>query len=189
MMKNPPTIQINEDAWANYRKQLYYFVLKRVKDHFAAEDITQDILIRVYSRLDSLNSQEKFLPWLYQIARNAIADYYRRSSSNTELSESLLSLEEEDSESVYAQLAPCIQGLIKQLPPRYQSAIHYSEIDNVSQKELAQKIGISLSGAKSRVQRGRRLLKEKLLQCCQMHLNHAGKLLDFQSKPECTNCK
>jgi RNA polymerase sigma-70 factor, ECF subfamily len=189
-MATNKTIIIHEDAWKTYREQLYLFIVKRVKDNFVAEDITQDVLLRVYTHLDSLDSREKFLPWLYRIARNAIADYYRRSRSEPELSETLASAEAiEDEQSTYAQLAPCLSPLIQQLPATYQMAIRYSEIENLSQRELAEKTGISLPGAKSRVQRGRKILKEMLFQCCQLQLSAAGGLMDFQSKSDCKACQ
>jgi RNA polymerase sigma-70 factor (ECF subfamily) len=189
-MATEKTIIIHEDAWKIHRDQLYIFIVKRVKDHFIAEDITQDVLLRVYTHLDSLNSHEKFLPWLYRIARNAIADYYRRSHSEAELSETMANAEEiELEQSAYTQLAPCLMPLIQQLPAPYQTAIHYSEIENLSQRELALLTGISLSGAKSRVQRGRKLLKEMLYQCCQFQLSAAGNLIDFQAKSGCKTCE
>lgn len=185
-MSTDKTIIIHEDTWKTYRERLYLFIVKRVNDKFIAEDITQDVLLRVYTHLDNLNSHEKFLPWLYTIARNAIADYYRHSRSEPELPETLASaVEMEDEQSTYAQLAPCLLPLIQQLPSPYQMAIHYSEIENLSQRELAEKAGISLSGAKSRVQRGRKILKELLFQCCQLKISATGKLVDFQGCKTC----
>ncbi|MCL4253604.1 MAG: RNA polymerase sigma factor SigZ [Anaerolineae bacterium] len=189
-MATDKTIIIHEDAWNMYREQLYQFIMKRVGDSFVAEDITQDVLLRVYTHLDSLSSHEKFLPWLYRIARNAIADYYRRSHHESELPETLASaIAIEDEESAYTQLAPCLLALIQRLPSPYRMAIHYSELENLSQKGLAEKIGISLPGAKSRVQRGRKILKELLFQCCQIQLSMTGKLMDFQPNLNCKTCE
>jgi RNA polymerase sigma-70 factor, ECF subfamily len=188
-MQTDKRLTIHEDAWKTYRQQLYYFIVKRVQDHFVAEDITQDVLLRVYTRLDSLDSREKFLPWLYQIARNTITDYYRRSHNEPELPDSLANPESEDEQSAYEQLAPCLLPLIQQLPAPYQTSIHYSEIENLTQRELAEKIGISLPGAKSRVQRGRKILKELLFQCCKLQLNPAGHLVGFQSASDCKTCQ
>jgi RNA polymerase sigma-70 factor (ECF subfamily) len=189
-MATDKTIIIHDDGWKTYREQLYLFIVKRVNDNFVAEDITQDVLLRVYTHLDNLNSHEKFLPWLYTIARNAIADYYRRSPNEPELSETLASAgDSEDEQSAYEQLAPCLAPLIQQLPSPYQMAIHYSEIENLSQKGLAEKIGISLPGAKSRVQRGRKILKELLFKCCQFQLSATGKLMDFQPNSGCKICE
>ena len=189
-MATDKTIIIHEDAWKTYRERLYLFIVKRVNDKFIAEDITQDVLLRVYTHLDNLNSHEKFLPWLYTIARNAIADYYRRSPSESELPETLASaVEIEDEQSTYTQLASCLAPLIQQLPSLYQEAIHYSEIENLNQRVLAEKIGISLPGAKSRVQRGRKILKELLFKCCQLQLSTTGKLMGFQPNLGCNVCE
>src|SRR5687768_16176206 len=107
-MENQHKIDINEDAWQNYRSLLYAFILKRVHDSFTAEDITQEVLIRVYTHLDNLASSEKFLAWLYQIARNAIADYFRRSASETEIPTTIAAPEATELQSAYAELAPCL---------------------------------------------------------------------------------
>ena len=189
-MADYPMFELSEDAWRTYREHLYKFIVKRVPDEFIAEDITQEVLMRVYLRLASLQAREKFLPWLYQIARNAIVDYYRRAHHDLELDDTALltTLDLDDGPSAYDQLTPCLLPLIKQLPATYQAAIQYAEIDNLTQKKVAEKLGISLPGAKSRVQRGRKLLKELLFQCCPIPLDTTGQPLDFQAKPSCDVC-
>lgn len=179
----------NNSIWENYRYQLYTFVVRRVADHNAAEDIVQDILTKVYLHLPNLTSQEKFLAWLYQIARNAIIDYYRRTKPEAELSTSFVVEDLEHSPSNYQQLAPCMLPLIKQLDSPYREALIWSEIEGLTQREIAHKVGISLSGMKSRVQRGRKMLKAILLACCDLHFDQHGKLVDYILNTDCQSCQ
>jgi RNA polymerase sigma-70 factor, ECF subfamily len=79
-------------------------------------------------------------------------------------------------EDVEKELAQCILPMVNQLPIDYREAIQMAEFKRLTQKEIAQKQGLSLSGAKSRVQRGRKLLKEKLLDCCRIELDRQGKV-------------
>ncbi len=80
--------------------------------------------------------------------------------------------------------------MIKELPEKYRTAIQLSEIDNRSQKEVAAQEGISLSGAKSRVQRGRGLLKEMLHECCEFEINNKNQIISYDQKDKkgCKHC-
>ena len=64
-------------AWQVHRDALYRFVLQRVRDQASAEDIVQEVLVKAYTRQGTLKEPSKLRPWLYQITRNAIIDYYR----------------------------------------------------------------------------------------------------------------
>jgi RNA polymerase sigma-70 factor, ECF subfamily len=79
--------------------------------------------------------------------------------------------------------------MVYALPDPYRDAIVLTEFDGLSQKELAGRLGISVSGAKSRVQRGRALLKRQLLDCCQFEFDR-GSVIDCNPRqnstcPEC----
>jgi RNA polymerase sigma-70 factor (ECF subfamily) len=82
-------------------------------------------------------------------------------------------------------LAQCLTPLIAQLPERYRSAIEMSEIAGLTQNETANRLGLSLSGAKSRVQRARAMLQDLLLQCCRVELDHRGAIRDYEPKRAC----
>ena len=182
------TLNVSDQLWAEYRQQLYFFILKRVNDPHIAEDIVQDVLIKVYANRDSLRDDTKLRPWLYQITRNAITDYYRSAKNSVELPDEL-PLVEEDDESVSKVLADCcIRPFIEQLPTPYREAILLSELEELTQAEVAQRQGISLSGAKSRVQRGRKMLKAALMQCCQLEFGQSGELTAYEPQKKCSGC-
>jgi RNA polymerase sigma-70 factor (ECF subfamily) len=189
-MKQTPTVDVTDQAWREYRQLLYRFILKRVSDPAVAEDLVQDVMVKMLTQRDSLRDGAKLRPWLYQITRNAITDYYRaRHNATTELPDDLLLADEETTESVSRELADCcIRPFIAELPAPYQEAVLLSELEGLTQAEVAQRQGISLSGAKSRVQRGRRLLKGALLQCCQLEFGQQGELTAYEPQQDCKGC-
>jgi RNA polymerase sigma-70 factor, ECF subfamily len=74
--------------------------------------------------------------------------------------------------------------MIQLLPENYREAVILSELKGLTQKEVARLQGTSLSGAKSRVQRGRSLLKNMLAECCRLEFDHRGRLCDYEPKGE-----
>lgn len=149
-----------------------------------AEDIVQDVLIKVYEHLNTLKDQEKILSWMYQITRNVIVDYYRKQRSEGTLDEADMVEHIDIEKDVRKELAQCLLPMVNQLPSNYQQAIKMVEFDGLTQKKVALKQGLSLSGVKSRIQRGRKLLKKMLMECCQIELDHQGRLFNYK----CKNC-
>ena len=76
--------------------------------------------------------------------------------------------------------------MVGALPDAYRETLRLTEYEGLSQKQLSEQLGISFSGAKSRVQRARAKIKEQLLDCCHFELDHAGRIIDYQ--PHCACC-
>lgn len=167
--------------WQLFYQPLKQFVINRTGDPIAADDIVQDAFIKIHLNIKTLKDNEKIKPWVYQITRNAIIDYYRRERSFEELPFDLPSNEEEEIE-ISSELASCMKPMIDQLPVKYREALTITELQGYTQAQLSLQLGISLSGAKSRVQRGRLKLKELLLACCQVNTDRLGHISDFEIK-------
>lgn len=182
------TTQSQEQVWNEYRSRLHRFILTRISDPVAAEDLVQEILVKAYSHLDQLREREKLLPWMYQATRNAIVDYYRRRRPTEKIDESLAIENPARDDAAERELAGCVLPFIQQLPAAYRRAVVLAEIEGVTQQEVALRQGISLSGAKSRVQRGRQMLKDMFLECCKIERDRRGTLTDFTVKNNCGNC-
>ena len=96
---------------------------------------------------------------------------------------------EVDGEDAASQLAVGLREMIGSLPRPYQEALMLVEIEGLSQKEVAEKLDLSYSGAKSRVQRGRRLLREALVNCCHIELDRRGRIIDYVPRDRlCQEC-
>ena len=173
-----------ETLWRDMNTTLKRFIARRVTDENTTEDILQDVFLRIHARADTLRDSTKLESWIFQIARNAIIDYYRSHKQEQELADGI-AVEESDDDELLNKLAPCVRGMIEDLPAKYREALLLTEYEGLSQIELAERLGISFSGAKSRVQRAREQLKATLLQCCHFELDRFGKILDYYPRHPC----
>lgn len=177
-----------QDAWRAYRSELYRFVRARVEDEAAAEDLVHDVLLRAYSQRDTLLDAGQLRPWLYRITRNALIDHYRKRRPTSELPDELAGEETSEAGGAQRELARCIEPFVHALPSRYREALVLSEIEGVPQREVAERLGLSLSGAKSRVQRARKMLAAMLLDCCRVELDSRGGIMDYEPRGRCGRC-
>ncbi len=183
-----------EQVWEEFSEAIRLFIKHKVSDTSQSEDILQDVFVKIHSSIDSLKEDTKIRGWVYQIARNTIIDYYRRKIIKLESIDEI-PLEEEGAansinnmiEAEPAQkVAVGLKGMIDNLPEKYSQALYLVEFDGLTQVELAKKLGISVSGAKSRVQRGRQLLKDSLMKCCHFELDRYGAIIN--TYPVCCCC-
>ena len=164
-----PTV---ESIWNEFSARLGQFIRSRVADPATAEDLLQDVFLRLQSRLDEFRDPAKVQGWLFLVARNAIIDHYRTRKPASELPESLPAALPENLTEL-EELRVAFRRIIDGLPKTYREALLLTEFEGLTQEELAKRLGISLSGAKSRVQRGRELLKEQLLEACHREFGHS----------------
>lgn len=172
-------------AWQAHRAELVRFVEARVHDRATAEDIVQDVLLRAYGRAETLRDAGSVQAWLYRITRNAVVDHYRARRPAEPLPDDLEAEDEAPGPGAREALARCLRPMISQLPDAYREAVLLAEIQGLTQQETAARLGISLSGAKSRVQRARGRLHEMLRACCRLEFDSRGALMDFESSSRC----
>ncbi len=180
---------IEAKAWQAHRDELFRFVLSQVHDPSTAEDIVQDVFVKAYARQTALNEPSKLRSWLYQITRNAMIDYYRLQKPSEAVPDDLVD-EGEMQEDVNAQLAlaRCLTPLLDGLPEPYRQALRLVECEGITQRELAVRLGLSPSGAKSRVQRARTMLRDILVQRCQVGLDCRGRVVGYEARQACDGC-
>lgn len=173
------------EIWEEFSQTLLEFIRKRVNDPADAEDILQDVFIKIHTHIDSLQEDGRLVSWLYQITRNTIIDYYRTRRPALDLPETLAVYPEPVESEPEAQLAAGLRDFMGVLPDQYRQAIVLTDLEGLKQSDLADRLGLSLSGAKSRVQRGRQMLREALLECCHFEFDRRGNLVDYRSRPDC----
>jgi RNA polymerase sigma-70 factor (ECF subfamily) len=178
-------MSVTEQAWEEFSGQLKGFILRRVPDPMDAEDILQEVFVKLHTRIDTLRDERRLAPWLYTITRNAITDYYRQRRPLVELPDELLAEAELEEPEPIAQLAAGVETMLRCLPDKYRQALQWVELDGLSQGEMAERAGLSLSGAKSRVQRGRDKLRDCLLDCCHFEFDRRGLPIDYTPRPDC----
>ena len=178
-----------EQVWDAFHEPLQQFIRRRVSDEVTAEDVLQDVFLKIHQRVETLKDVKRLESWIYQITRNAIIDSYRSSRPTTtlEAAEVLDMSEELPDDDVVSELLACVRAMVKSLPELDRQALVLTEYQGLTQKELAERLGLSFSGAKSRVQRAREKLKQQLLECCHFELDRRGHILDYQ--PRYHNCE
>jgi RNA polymerase sigma-70 factor, ECF subfamily len=176
----------SEQLWESFSAPLYQFIQRRVPDAHSAEDILQDVFLKIHTHIDTLRTQDRLTSWIYQITRNAIADYYRARRPTAELAETLPVMDEVVDDDAVRELSPCVTAMVTALPETYREAVRLTEYQGLSQKALSERLDISFSGARSRVQRARAKIKEQLLNCCHLQFDHVGRIIDYQSRRACS---
>lgn len=182
------SIDIERLSSSELRNSLLRFVQSRVRDRHLAEDLTQEILLRGLSKVSGLKDQERLESWLFQIARNTITDHFRRAGSMGLCSENQPGGEDpggyiaEEEAVLREMLSAYVRGVVEALPDIYRNALRYTEYEGHTQAELAGKEGISLSGAKSRVQRARQEVRTAVEQCCHIETDRYGTVMDVRRR-------
>jgi RNA polymerase sigma-70 factor (ECF subfamily) len=167
----------------SYREELVRFVAGRVNDETAAEDIVHDALMKAFDRRDTLEQPSRLRSWLYRITRNAITDYYRSQKPSVPVPDDLAELDStDDAGDAALQLAACLRPLLDELPGMYRDALRLADFDGLPLREVALHLGLSLSGAKSRVQRARRMLRDVVLECCRVEVDRLGGVIDYEPR-------
>jgi RNA polymerase sigma-70 factor, ECF subfamily len=195
-----------EAIWYEFHDRLRAFIARRVDNEADVEDILQNVFLRVHQSLGTLHRADRLASWLYQVTRNAIADYYRAPERRREIPtdftleteadrdrvhgniETLFSSDEQRAKAV-EELASCLRPMTHRLPTHYRDATSFVELEGLTQREAAERFGLSVSGMKSRVQRGRQMLKRMLHECCQIHLGPDGRIADYECQDSsCVHC-
>lgn len=170
-----------ESIWQAFAEPLRRFILKRVATPEDADDILQDVFMKIHARVGALKDVERVQGWVFQIARNAVIDYYRASRPTDELHEATVTLFDEVPDDVERAMAQSVRGFMAALPDGYREAVEL-EAAGVPQKDIAARLNLTLSGAKSRVQRGRAMLRDMLNACCEYQFDRYGKVIDYRRK-------
>jgi RNA polymerase sigma-70 factor (ECF subfamily) len=174
------------------------FVSRRVRSREDAEDIAQEVMLRIHRHSADLERVERMGAWVHRIAANAIADHYRRparrelpSGQAGDVPEAAAepALDEPDTDALRLELASCLAPLLEHLPPIYREALELTEFGGVSQVEAAERLGLSVSGMKARVQRARGQLRALLLDCCHVELDRRRSVTEIQPlRGPCGTC-
>ncbi len=174
-----------ETVYDQFHAKLRSFTLRQVSDPDAADDILQDVYLKIHAHIGDLRDTERLESWIFQVTRNAIADHYRRSRPQAPLPDALAAPVEEEPDTA-SELAASIVDMLRCLPPKYRQALELTDLQGLSQADLAARLNISLSGAKSRVQRAREKLKAAFLDCCHFEFDRYGRVIE--SHPNCPEC-
>ena len=174
--------------YTQFHQVLFGFVKSKVNNHQDAEDIVQNVFIKVATGVNDLSRKDKLQSWIYTIARNSIIDYYRSTSNKKNIlveEEVAANFTNEEYIDTTKGLDCCLINFVNQLPDEYRDIIIDVEMKGLKQKDLAEKYNLAYPSIRSRVQRGREKLKQILLECCHIEWDNRGNILDVTSRAAC----
>lgn len=180
-----------KSVWIVFHDRLFGFVRRRVASDQDAEDLVQDVFTKMQARAGQGDEVEDLSGWLFAVTRNAVADYHR---ARAKVQPVTGDADEQaaptgDGREPGAELSRCLRPFVEQLPEPYAEALTLTDLGGMSQTEAAAQLGLSVSGMKSRVQRGRVKLREMVLDCCDVELDARRHVVDYTPRPRsCDDC-
>lgn len=176
--------------WEPYKDMLRNYIFKLVKNKDTADGLSHEVLMKVYSSCCSGREIKNLRSWLFQIAYNTCVDYFKSESRTTEMRRDFTDIHEDHT---YKEFSEFVEPLLDLLPKKYSEPLKLADIDQLKQQEVANRLGISLSATKSRIQRGRKLLKEQIMECVNIEVDESGHLEAFNIRNTCkalqSHCK
>ena len=166
-----------EELWRTFREPLAAFLRARVQNEADAEDLLSEVFLKLHEHTEELEQVEDPRAWLYQVTRNAVVDSYRRRAHREHPAE-LYDLPAELPEDHATELARCVERLMQALPESDRRALQLVA-QGLSQRELAEREGLSPTGARSRVQRARQRLGEAFRACCRLEFDGTGRVIEW----------
>ncbi len=179
-----------EEVWKLLSERLRGFLRSKLPDDSTADDLLQDTFVRIHRNLDRLAENDRLESWVFRIARNVVHDYYRaRSRTITTTGEAEPPAESPAGNNLNNTVGHWLVQAIERLPPSYREVLRLYELEGLAQQEIADRLQLSLSATKSRVRRGRDLLRAELDQSCRIERDRRGNVIDCSQRAEgsCTN--
>lgn len=164
------------------------FIRRRVRDDVTADDLTQETMLKVYRSRASLRDDQRLEAWLYRIARTTLIDFYRRNRPGQELPPDLVAETERGADDVTLVMTRALREFLEQLPVAYREPVRLAEFEGLPLAKIALRLGLSLTAVKSRVRRGRAMLKKRLQDCCRLEFDRLGKIIGYERKHQTSCC-
>lgn len=173
-------------AVADFAARLRGFIRRRVRDNATADDLTQETLLKVYRSRETLREDQRLEAWVYRIARTTIIDHFRRQRPTQELFDGIAAEPAGDEVATLREaVMVSMRRFLETLPPAYREPVRLAEFEGLPLAKIALRLGLSLTAVKSRVRRGRAMLKRKLQECCRFEFDRMGKVIGYERRHSC----
>ncbi len=177
-----------DSAVAGFSEKLRGFIRRRVRDRPTSDDLTQETLLKVYRSRATLRDGQRLEAWLYRIARTTLVDHYRRVRPSAELTDRHAAEPADEIAALRQAFLPSLRRLLEELPESYREPLRLAELDGLPLAEVARRLKLSETAIKSRVRRGRALLKKKLQACCRFEFDRMGKVIGYERHAAASPC-
>jgi RNA polymerase sigma-70 factor (ECF subfamily) len=149
-----------------YHKKIYYTALKMVQSETQAQDITQDVFLKIWDVRHTLDAEQNFSAFLNTICRNAIFDIFKKAAREEtlkeELRQSILLQEETEDEDFYEMYKKLLDDAIDHLPPQRRSVFERCKLQEQSYDEVARSLGISRSTVQDHIVKANKSIRDYL---------------------------
>jgi RNA polymerase sigma-70 factor (ECF subfamily) len=180
-----PIGSIGGTSWREVMRAVRSYVGRRVNHPEDRDDLVQEILLRIHSGLPDLKARAAPGPWIYGIARNAVVDYWRKRGRGVPVSIDMIeteldgsATEADESDLLQQRIAAYLADTITRLRSPFRETLTLTELQGLRYADAARRLGVSLAAVKSRVLRGREMLRDALSRCCEIELGTTGRVLD-----------
>lgn len=175
-----------KNLWTLYADDIKHFILSKVKDVVIADDLLQETFIKVHTKLHLLKDETKVKAWLFSIARYTVMDYFRAQQLTYELTDEEMVFEDHNFEHTRED---CLRGIIKRLPRKYRDPLFLADVKGLKQRAISEQLHLPLPTVKSQIQRGRKLISQGFMDCCDFKMNDEGYLVsELKDKNDCKVC-
>lgn len=168
-------------AWTAHEPELRGWLRRRLANPAHADDLLQDLFLKALRQGERFCSVQNARAWLFEVARNTLADQLRVARHTVELPDDL-SAPSDEADTVDT-LTACLPRVLSELSADDREAITLCDLQGMSQADFAAARGLNLSAAKSHIQRARLRLKQRMTQVCQVQLDDTGHVTDFAPRP------
>ena len=199
-MRDDPELRFQQ-VYDEYHVKIFRY-LTRIVGQGEAEDLTQEVFVKVGQSLETFRGESQLSTWIYRIATNATLDRLREPSVRHGR-EKLLPVEaiaeiKADEDIRTGELKPsteqrlirdemngCIREIIQTLPEQYRSVIVLSEMEGLKDGEIAEILGLTLQAAKVRLHRARAKLRKELAAACVFYRDERNEFACDRKPPSC----
>jgi len=170
--------------WLDHKDMVYSYIIKRVRDKTLAQDLCQDVLLKIYKFCFDKSGIKNIRSWLFQISHNTIIDHYRKEKKLHILCDSCINIPANTETDIYENLSVYIRPLLVCLPEMYARPLEL-DLDGIDQKDISKQLNLMLPTTKSRIQRSKLKMKELFFECFYLDLDEAGRINSFEPRPNC----
>ncbi len=178
-----------DGAVAEFSTKLRAFIRRRVRDDATADDLTQETLLKVFRSRAALRDGQRIEAWLYRIARTTLIDHYRKTKPLEELPEVLATEPADEVGELRTAVMVSMKRFLEELPEAYREPVRLAELEGIPLARIALRSGLSLTAVKSRVRRGRAMLKRKLQECCRFEFDRHGQVIGWERRAATGCCR
>jgi len=173
------------ELYNEYAEPLKAYLVKKEKNSGLVDDIVQDSFLKLHLQLEAKKNIDSPKAWLFRVAQNLLTDVYRKQKIHTQELQDIKDITVEEDQGHGPE--DCLLGIISSLPMKYKKAVFLVDVKGIKQTDAAQQLNIALATFKSHVQRGRKLVMQGYVDCCDYEISEDGKLIGERKTKE--NCK